>query len=399
MAGATVWSRDIGSEVNKIYKCATLPNLKGWEVSLEIGREILDILEKEDDFRTPALMVEDAQDCCKNTCETIVKYLQELDKKCTKDPKIASVAKAVQEVNGKIDKEIKSLGADLTNVPKKRWETWKKTKKQYKSYKWSCAFKVIGGTVGAIGSAVAIAAAVPTGGATLALGIVGGIRSAASLFETGVKLWAEAETVQAKVMLEIKALQKMYASNKGGAKEAGWSALDAIFSTQMAPTVKTLKADTELWSKKLDGLDVSADAKTKFAIGLLKETEKLDKLLKQSKSKDTAKVLTKLTKAQAALNKAFDACTAESARVRDGRKAIEPIENEVLPEFKKKQPQWVSVFEKVFPVVINLGLAVGDATKGFMEAKNAYDYIKEAGGLLLEVADNVNDLREQFGEK
>lgn len=389
MGRVVIWKREIDSEVKKIYKSVTLPSIKGYVVQLELSDQILDVLEKENDHRTPALMVEDAQEACAATVKTIAARLKQLDEACNGQP-VDVVEKAVKAIKPSIEGEISKLGLELKNVPKARWDKWVATKKQYKDYKWDCAGKVTLGTLGAIGSGLAIAAAVPTGGATLALGIVGGVKSGLELFKIGAKMWVEAETIQKKVLLSISALQKIYGdatkkSQKGGAKEAGLSVLNAILPLELGPTLSVVTSDTDLWSNKLAGIEITADKKTKQALKLLKDADALEELLKKSKSKEAGKILDKLRKMRVSVDKAFESCTSESARVRDGRKVLDVITSKILPELKSKQPKWTEIFDRVLPTVVNLALAGGGAHQGFVEATKGLEYAQTS----LDLANSV----------
>lgn len=393
MGNVVIWKREIDSEVKKIYKSVTLPNIKGYSVELSLGGTILDALEKENDHRTPALMVEDAQDACAEVVKSIAAYLKQLDEACNGQP-IDKVNKAVDTAKTVIHDKITKLGIELKKVPKARWDKWVATKKQYKDYKWDCAAKITLGTLGAVGSGLAIAAAVPTGGATLALGIVGGAKSGLELFKIGAKMWAEAETVQKKVLLSIAALQKIYGdaqkkSHKGGAKEAGLSILNAILPLELGPTLSVVASDCDLWSNKLAGIELTADKKAKLAMKLLKDADALEVLLKKSKSKDAGKILDKLTKMRKAIDSALELAHSESARVRDGRKWHEFLAGKVLPELKSKQPKWTEIFDRVLPTIVNLALTGAGAGVGYTDAKKAIEFAQTsldlANGIMGEI--------------
>ena len=393
MGRVVIWKREIDSEVKNIYKSVTLPSIKGYVVQLELSDQIMDALENENDHLTPALMVEDAQEACAATVKTIAGRLKQLDEACNGQP-VDVVEKAVKAIKPSIEGDISKLGLELKNVPKARWDKWVATKKQYKAYRWDCATKVTLGTLGAVGSGLAIAAAIPTGGATLALGIVGGARSGLELFKISAKMWVGAETAQKKVMASVETLQKIYVdtlkkSQKGGVKESGFSVINAILPLELAPTLSVVTSDSDLWGNKLAGIEVSADKKTKHALKLLKEADALEDLLKKSKSKDAKTILDKLEKMQREVDNALNLCTNESARVRVGRKAHEHFTRSILPALKSKQPEWVEIFDRVLPTFVNLALAGGGAGQGFTEASKAVDYVQAsldlANGVLGEI--------------
>jgi hypothetical protein len=399
MSRVVIWKRDIDAEVKKVYKCHTLPDIKGFHVQLELSGQILDALEKEKDHRTPALMVEDAQEACAATVAVLAKHLEALDKKCHGMAQ-AAVDKEVKNIKRIFEAEVVELGHTLEKVPKERWDKWTATKKEYKHYKWDCAGKITMGALGAAASGIALAAAVPTGGATLALGIVGGAKSALDLFKLGAKMWVEAETVQKKVVFSIKALEKIYGdttkksqkSHKGGAMEAGLSVLNALLPTELAPTLSVLSGDVELWHKKLAGIELVADKKAKLAMNLLKQSEQMGALLKKSKSKDAGKILDKLHGLEKAIDEALTLCTNEAARVREGRQLQESVSNKVLPALKSKQPLWTDIFDRALPTVVNLALAGAGGGLGLKEATKAIDYAQN----ILDIANSVmTETKEQ----
>ncbi|HUB78616.1 MAG TPA: hypothetical protein VMB03_07470, partial [Bryobacteraceae bacterium] len=67
-----IWERDVAAEVRKLYAAKWL-DFKGAVVKLKLDDEILDVLEKEDDYATPAYMVDDANDLCKKVVDEIIR--------------------------------------------------------------------------------------------------------------------------------------------------------------------------------------------------------------------------------------------------------------------------------------------------------------------------------------
>src|ERR1039457_4260718 len=163
-----IWSRDVAEQVTKKYAAKWL-DFKGCVVQLKLNDDILKVLEKEEDHATPAFMVDDANELCDKVVDEIVAKARSLEPGLLKGRK-------PEEISAELQKDVKTLvtnlGIQVSKIPAARWNKFVAQKKQYKEYKIQSAQSVVLGTLGVIASGLSIAAAVPTGGATLALGIV-----------------------------------------------------------------------------------------------------------------------------------------------------------------------------------------------------------------------------------
>jgi chromosome segregation ATPase len=393
MSKVTIWKRDVAEEMKKAYKSKAAPNIKGYILELTLNDDILDALEEENDHVTPQRMVEDAQELCEDTVKELNTKLRELDAKV--DGKSEDeVDKARDDFEKLMEKEIRDLGNELKKVPAARWAKFIATKKKYKDYKIDCGFKITLGTLGAIGSGLAIAAAVPTGGASLALGIVGGIRSGVAMAKLCHDLYKEMETVQDSVEKNLKTLLELYKSRaKLAVSETGATMINTIFGADFVPNVGKVDKDVELWQNKLAGVDVNGHKLGAQAMKVIKDVDKLQEMIKKSASKKAGEIMTKIQKLQKELDKLLQKTTDMNARVAPSEKAVEAAE-QVVEELNKKIPNLQKAFNTLFPIVASLSLAGANAGVGFQEASGALDYVNTSLGLADDLLSTVNDATE-----
>jgi hypothetical protein len=383
MSDVVIWKVDLADELKKSYKSKVLPNLKGYGVELTLDDDILDILEKEKDRVTPQRMIEDAQGDCANTVDSLAAKLKALDKDCDGQPR-PRVEELCKDFDTELTKQTSDLGKRVAKIPDARWNKWVATRKQYKDYKTDAGFKVTIGILGAIGSGCAIAAAVPTGGASLALGIVGACRTGADLVKLGVDLWQKMETVQNSVMANLKKMKVSYEKAAGGRVMLA-TAINALIGTDIKKSVPVVEKDVELWSNKLAGVDVNGHKLGSLAMKTLSDIDKLEKLCN---SKD---VSAKIDKLRPKLDDLLKKTEAENARVTSGEKNIKDAEK-LLEELKQKVPNYAVVFDNYFPIVVGLGLAGANAGVGFKEAKSALETANTAIGLANDLLNVVTNL-------
>jgi hypothetical protein len=393
-----IWKRDVAEEVKKKYAAKWL-DFKGCVVQLKLNEDILDVLEKEEDHATPAFMVDDANELCEKVVDEIIAKARSLEPSLLKGGK-------PEDISGQLEKEVKTLvtnlGIQVSKIPKARWDKFVAQKKQYKDYKIQSVQSVVLGTLGVIASGLSIAAAVPTGGATLALGIVGGVRSTAALIKTGADLWKEAETVQNGLVADIGKLKMAYldgnekAKKTVGAQEIGAGILKGILGTHppFIATVPKCQEDYKLWDNKVAHLAVNNREVSKEALALLDKVSKLETLMAGSKSKDAGKLLDKIRKLRKLVNDGLEKASTLGGRVSQAEKMM-PLLKQALDMLAEAVPKYAEIFNKVFPAVVNLALAGADAGVGFKEATNALDYYNTAQGL---ANDLLSEVKNQVGD-
>jgi hypothetical protein len=389
-----IWKRDVAEEVKKKYPVKWL-DFKGCIVQLKLNDDILDVLEKEGDHATPAFMVDDANELCE-------KVVDELIAKAKLQEPALKKGKKPEEASAELGKEVKTLvtnlGINVSKIPAARWNKFVAQKKQYKEYKIQSAQSVVLGTLGVIASGLSIAAAVPTGGATLALGIVGGVRSTAALLKTGSNLWKEAETVQNGLVADIGKLKLAYldgmekAKKTVGLQEIGAGILKGILGTHppFIATVPKCQEDYKLWDNKVAHLVVNNRATSKEALALLDKITQLEKVMANAKSKDAGKILDKIRKLRKVVNDGLEKASTLGGRVSQAEKMM-PMLKEALDMLAETVPKYAEIFNKIFPAIVNLALAGADAGVGFKEATNALDYYNTAQGLANDLLSEVNE--------
>lgn len=393
MGSVKIWERDVSDQMKKAYKSKALPDIKGYKVELTLNDEILDALEEENDHVTPQQMVDDAQELCDEVVADLTKDLKKLDSDLDGKEE-DEVEKGCKEFEKELADQVKELGKKVAEVPKKRWAKFVAAKKQYKDYKIDSGFKVTIGTLGAIGSGLALAAAVPTGGATLAMGIVGGIRSGLGLAKLLHGLWQDLEDVQGSAQKNLDMLAERYKSKaKLVANESGATIVNTIFGAEFAPNVGKVENDVKLWSNKLAGVTVNGHKLGTEAVGVMKDLDKLEAMLKKSASRQAGGIMTKIKKLQPKLEDLLTKTEKMNARVGPSEKCLDGAEK-LVNELNQQVPDLQKAFNKLLPIVTNLAMAGADAAEGFQEAKNALEYADAALGLANEVLAAVNDAIE-----
>ena len=387
MANVVLWERDVSEQMRKAYKSKALPNLKGYSVELSLGGKLLKAFEKEKDHVTPQQMVEDAQELCDEVVADLNKDLKKLDTDLD-GAEEEEIEKRCDAFEKEMAKQVKELGKKVAKVPEIRWQKFVDAKEQYKDYKIESGFKVTIGTLGAIGSGLAIAAAVPTGGASLALGIVGGIRSGLGLAKLLHGLWQDLEDVQASAEKNLDILAERYKSKgKLVANETGGNLINTIFGAEFASTVGKVENDVKLWSNKLAGVTVNGHKLGAEAIGVLKDIDKLEKMLKSKKSRS---IKAKIEKLQPQLEKLLSKAEEMNGRVGPSEKCLDAAE-QLVKELNQKVPDLQKAFNTLLPIVTSLALAGANAGVGFKEAADALDYANTALGLANDLLSTVND--------
>lgn len=393
-----IWQRDVAEEVKKKYKPQFLAKFTGFVVKLRLNDDILDVLEAEGDYVTPQFMIEDAQDLCAASVEKIIKEGKRVESVSKSNP--AATGKITAAFKVFVVMEVKDLGKEVAKIPALRWNKFVARKKQYKTYKIQAGFDVAIGTLQLAGGGLAIAGAAATGGASLALAIVGTVRGVASLAQVCHDLAQKTEKVQKDLNKDLNKLQVSYLTlnNKAmksmGVKEIGKSTLAALVSAHppfMASIPKCQK-NFDLWSDKVAGLAVKGRDLSKQTLKLLGQIDALEKQLRTDKSKAASKTLDKLRKLRPKITNTFDKAATVNGRVKKADVAL-PKVAALLKILKSSNPDYAKIFDRVFPAVVNLAFAGAGAGVGFSEAKSALDTANTALGLSNDI---LSELKTQL---
>ncbi|WP_152612044.1 hypothetical protein [Ruegeria sp. ANG-S4] len=398
-----IWKKDLGAEITKKFKPDWLKDLKGYAFELKLNEDLLDVLEKEGDYVTPQQMVDDANAVTDKLVALIAKELMSTDAAIKKETDAKKREGQVKNFEVKLKTIMGGAKKHFEAIPAKRWQAFVKRKQQYKDYKVKTGFDITVGVLGVAGGAVGVAGAAATGGASLALGIVSLVRGVAQLADKIKDAAQEAETVEKNLKGDLDTLLKRYRTAEGEAKknvqggaEVGSSVLKGILGTD-APFLATLpKCDKNygLWQNKVAGLEVGGRKLSQAIMKGLQECDKLEKAMKKADAKKAGKYLDKLKKARASLQKGLDGCSEMMKRVSNADKNA-PNLKKMLDALNSSNPKYAQIFDKVFPVVVNLTLAGANAGVGFKEASNTLDTVNTALGLFNDIASEGKDQLEE----
>lgn len=401
--GVTIWKRDITQEVKKKYKGPVLKKFSGYAVALTLNDDILDVLEDEGDYATPAFMVEDAQKLCKATVDNIAKKAQIVENWLKTHP--ADEKKFAKQFEKIVKDEVLLLGKKVEKIPELRWKKFVAKKQQYKDYVLKAKIDVAIGTLQLAGGVLAVAGAAPTGGASLALAIVGTVRGFTALAKSFRDLSKDTEATHDGLMDDLQDLKKSYLTGKNdhvkakktmGAKEMAKTGLNSFVGAQLVNSIPGCESQFDLWGNKVAGLTVKGVGLSKLTVKLLDQVTALEKSLqKTAKTKDARDTLKKVRKLRGLVSKKFDAAAGVNARVKKADEMLPKVKG-LLKLLKSNNPDYAKAFEKVFPVVVNVGLAVAGGGLGFKEAKTAVDLASTATGLTSDIVSEFKDQVEAY---
>lgn len=375
-----IWSIDVGLKVQEKFKPAWLESFKGYKMALKLNDDILKLLEAEEDYVTPAFMVEDAQDVGKETVDAIVNAAKKVDgfkgKPQDVDKKRADFVRLAEAL-------IKSQAKKLQKIPATRWKKFVARHQQYKDYKIKAGFDVTMGVLGVAGSAAGI---VGTGGAGLVLGIVTLVRSTAALVKQVYDLALDADKVGKDLKTDCDKLLARYKDAAGkakkktqGAAEVGGSALKGILGTD-APFLATIpKAQNnyKLWDNKVAGVTVAGRAASKKISQALKGCDAAEKMIKKAEDKEAQKIYKTLVDMRKKLDDALNKTSDMMAKVRRFEKNG-PALDKTLKALDNQNSDFAKIFDKVFPAVVNLTLSGAGAGVGIKEAKTTLEVFNAA---------------------
>jgi hypothetical protein len=230
------------------------------------------------------LLLQSISDDCKDAfvdiLKKIVPRLQALDVECgAAGGDFFKYAEGRKRTMQQIELDIQQAKKNALAAIQKRWTDLEKQKKEYKSYRTGVAIKLVKGGAGVVGAAAGLGGAVATGGATLALSIIGTYRA---VIDGGKTLWEcmqDADRVQKRVVGDLESLKKTYAQNAqlGVAREVAASVVNAVLKLPINITnVKTLEGDNELWRGKLTHLVFLAHELAETLNDLLDKAEQLN---------------------------------------------------------------------------------------------------------------------------
>ena len=366
------------------------------------------------------MIKDDSKQAFTATLSKIVPRLQTLDAECgASGGDFFKYAESRKRVLQQIDLDLQQAKTNAVAAVQKRWMQVQQQKKEYKKYRLGVGIKLVKGAVGAAAAAAGIAGAAPTGGATLALSIVGGYRAAMD----GVKtLWdcaKDADGVQKRVETGLKKLRDSYAQSQktGVAREVVASTANALFkeapvavinklSGGALTNVATLEDDNKLCGK-LTHLRFLAHELSEELNELLVNSDKLATQL--SADPDSKKKLAALRGFQADVNKLLTEgfiVPSMGRRVtiqksyEDAEKGLVAQERvtKAIDELKAGRSQGVDWYNKIIAFVTDAALTAagyGVSPPNLSSAKDVAGVVSDGASNLAGIYDLVADAAPQ----
>ena len=385
-----IWGKNIWKELDKVYKIDWVEKSKGGNLELVLNWDIIEALEKEGDYVTPQQMVDDCNALFKKLLTDVVTTAKKIDAAVGKRTP-QEVDKLRENFAPMVNKFVASYKADFEKIPKLRWAKFQARNRSYKDYQIETGLKMTQSALGVVGAAAGI---VGSGGAGLALGIVGLVRSVAALVKEIHNAAQEAETVGNNLVKDLNTLQSRYRNAQGeakksqGASEVGGSVLKGILGVD-APflaTVPKCDGNFTLWGNKVDGLSVKARKVSSDVMKGIKACEALETRLKNATDKKAQKIYQNLRKARIGLSSALDSTSDLMTRVNTADKA-QPEVKKLLDGLKASNPKYADVFDRVFPTLVNLGLAGASAGVSYADTTaKTLDHVSTSLGLFNDIA-------------
>lgn len=320
----------------------------------------------------------------------------------------AEIQRMQRQLNEVVRLSIKAVADTASGKLVVLWEQLAKDRAEYRKYKIKSGIKITLGVSGLALGAVGIAGAAVTGGASLALAIVSTWRGLVDLTKTFANLSMEAETVGKSVCSDVKKLRAAYkdapakpaAFGKVAAREAVVTVANTLLQLEFK-NVPKVKSNCDLWKSKLQGLRTTAHDLAKKLNEFLLQSEKVERHLAGIPRHPTnaAKIgsaLTKLSGLQQKVHSMVTKIPETHKRAENGMRAQQEAARG-LDMLARKTPGWTAVFDKVLPVMVNLGLAAAGNSVGFTDAKTTADFVQSSIGLVNDIAATINDVADAAG--
>ncbi|MEM8591501.1 MAG: hypothetical protein AAGF13_03150 [Pseudomonadota bacterium] len=386
----TIWTKNIWKELARVYSADWIQKSSGGDVTLTLNNDIIAIFKAEGDDITPYQMVDDANKLFDAVLAKVVDVAKKIDAAKGKKPP-QEVDKLRQEFPRMVTQLVGTYKDKFEKIPEARWKKFKSDKADYRDYQIKAGLSITKSTLGVLASGAGI---VGSGGAGLALGIVGLVRGCAGLINEINNLRLGAEKVGKDLKSDLNTLMARYRDAEGkakksqGAQEIGGTVLKSILDIDppFVATIPKCEANFDLWTNKLKGLSVNARSASADIKKGLAACDKLEAQIKNAQDKKAQAIYKKLTKARSALSDCLDEVSNLMKRVGEGEEAQKPCAA-ILKNLKSTNPKYAEIFDRVFPSLVNLGLAGGGAGVGFADqGAKALDHVNTALGLFNDIA-------------
>ena len=357
-----------------------------FQISLTINSDLYDAISDKKAVNLLQFMVEDAQGKTEKTVRTLIQKVKEYEGKKKQSARLQNPTKrmeilipASRQLREDVSAEIKVLCRQLERVPQEWWSTYVQSKQEYKQYRVKAGLKIAVGGLMLTGTALSIAAAAPTGGASLALGIVGAQRGTVGLYQDLVKLNADAEKVMITLTKDIETLCKSIAAKHGvarlGGREIGRAVTKSITGYDGGlVTVSSCKENLILLKNKQKGLLVRG---TRLSRKLEKQRERIKQMHAMLRTdtiseKKKRKMVGMITSAEDKLDHIIDKTVTMNSRWSKSVNELERLEP-TLNMLDERNPQSAVVAGKILKTITNVALAGANAGVGYEGAKSAME--------------------------
>jgi hypothetical protein len=358
-------------------------------VQLAVNGDILDLLDKEDRAGAVKMfMIDDAQQLCEQYVDQFVEKLMKLD--FGGERRNVTIQQIQQATQNAFDQLRPQLEQALQQIPQRRWQRFQSAKTKWRDYKIKAATNVAIGSLQIAAGAISIAAAVPTMGGTLPFAI---IATARGVYKTATEVYEilkDAEHHQKELLENMTNLAKAYQQSKGRAigQEItatllkGLLGSDALFIDSLPKCEKTYTA----WQANVALLRIRNVKFGNKAMDLMTKIGEMEQVVDESKPKNAAKMKTKIESMRGLVTQLLDKSSDLGARVGKAEQAEKTIEPAMV-ELRQAVPNYVKIFDTIFPAVVSIGLG---AASGGLEIAHAEGVIELAKGSL-EIATEVLD--------
>lgn len=333
---------------------------------------------------------------------------QNVDSLLSGKPATEQVKAIVSQLRRDIETELDGARRRAEQLAQQKWESLTGQKAQYRAYKRDMAVKVTLGSSGTGLAAWGVALAVPTGGISLILSIVGLWRAAVDGVKILVVLVQEAETVEKDLNARMETLGKRYRGDSRTAvasKEMLASMLNTLTQLDFSNIAK-VQEKCDLWANKLAGIRVQAHQLAVTLDRLLEASELLDRQLAavafpdQGRQAKLGRAVQKSTDMHRSIRDMLESERIPSLHVRAER-GLEAHGHakQALDALRQKSPGWTVAFDKWSAIAFNVALAGAGYTKGYtsltdiLEPKRATEWAQTGLSLASDLSSTINDMR------
>lgn len=384
-----LWSKSLGAVFMETYgsKHPRLTSVTGGVMELKLNADLRRTLEKEGAEVIAMRMVDSCNKLFDRCLAEVHKRLKTVT--ATEDDELE------KEVEDVFDDVIGKCGPIFKKIPDAEWNKFLAKKKQYKDYQVKVVYNAGLTTLKAAATAVSLGGAVVTGGATLAMSIVGAVYVCTEVAKQIREAAVEAEDVLHALVKDLGRMKDEFedVKTKAGAKAkaVGSTIGNTILGYPAFPSIARCRQEIDLADDKTAGLSVK-HVKLGREIGkALSKLEALDKVLYSSELSEKVKIQKKVAKLRAGLDDSLNATHAIGARVHDCEGMLKKLDR-FMQKVEAGAPSWIDAFDRFFPLAYNLAVSTANAGCGVDSSKS----LTETGSVLATLgAEVLSEIKKQ----